>query len=753
VKVDASTDTELERARQVIEALVDRIDAAANFEANNIPGTRDNAYSVFENAAIWYSKVLERTSGYERALTDLANTMGELGAAKEATEGAQRRLRDAIESINEGFAIFDAQDRLVLCNRTYLSLWPAIAGQIVPGIRYEELLTLIGQHESSLLTSVAPKRWMSERLRRRRKSSTAHVHALANGRWIQIDELRTSEGGIVVVCTDITDVKVEDAHRRARELAEKSALLQATLDTIQVGVCVYDHERNLTAWNGPFLSIIGITQPAVTPVATHDDLIKVCLGATRRDADSLLAWLPADAPAAVSVWQPDPRRSIEVRRAPMPDGGMTITFDDITYRVQAAETLRELNEGLELRVQERTADLAAVNGQLQNEVRERIAAEAALRDAKRVAEQLNVDKTRFLAAASHDLLQPLNAARLFVTALASQPIEPPSATLVRQASSALDSVEQILEALLEISQLDAGAIQPVIAAVDLDTLLQSLITEFAPFASRRALSLVMPPTGLWIRTDARLLRRILQNLISNALRYTETGGVRVTARCHRGRQDVILEVHDTGPGIARKNRNIIFQEFSRLDGARGVNGVGLGLAIVERAARMLGHRQTLKSRVGVGSTFGIALPLAEPQMRRTMMSADEVPGQLSGFKVLTIDNDPGSLAAMAALLSEWGCTVEQASGGPEAFAALARLGEPDLIVADYHLDDGLLGDELLARLFAHLGKPVEAVIVTADQDENLRRQVLDKGIRLLTKPVKPARLRTLLHHVKAPRAP
>jgi two-component system, sensor histidine kinase len=740
---------DLSRAQQIIEALLERIDSAANFEANDISGTRENAYPVFENAAIWYSKVQERTSGYERALTDLANTLGELGAAKEATEGAQRRLRDAIESINEGFAIFDAGDRLVLCHRTYLSLWPAIAEQIVPGIQYADLLKLVGLHDTSLQTSVAPKRWMSERLRRSKKSAAAHVHALADGRWIQIDELRTSEGGIVVVCTDITNVKVEDAHRRARELAEKSALLQATLDTIQVGVCVYDRERNLTAWNGPFLSIIGIANDGVASVSTHDGLLRVCLGVGANADTSPLSWLTGDAPVTVSSWSPDTRRTIEVRRALMPDGGMTVTFDDITYRVQAAASLQEMNEKLELRVQERTADLDALNKQLQSEVGERIAAEAALLDAKLVAERLNVDKTRFLAAVSHDLLQPLNAARLFVTALSNHPVAPASAVLIKQAGSALDSVEDILEALLEISQLDAGAIQPVIAALDLDALLQSLITEFAPFANQRGLTLVSPPSGFWVRTDARLLRRILQNLISNALRYTESGGVRVAVRSRK--QRIVVEVHDTGPGIARQYRHLIFKEFSRLAGARRVNGAGLGLAIVERAARMLKHELTLKSRVGEGSVFSIALPVSAPEIRG-QLGADDVDGQLTGCKVLAIDNDASSLSAMAALLTEWGCIVETAEDESGAHAALRRLqNAPDLIVADYHLHDGNLGDELLARLFAHAGRPFESVIVTADRDENLRRRLMEKGFRLLTKPVKPGKLRTLIHYLRTSR--
>jgi signal transduction histidine kinase len=533
----------------------------------------------------------------------------------------------------------------------------------------------------------------------------------------------------------------------AGALAQKSALLQATLDTIHAGVCVYDAERRLTAWNASFLSIARLGGQGVEAVATHDALVAACLGARAARAASPLSWLSPDAPAEVALWAPEPGTTIEVRRALMPDGGMAMSFDDVSYRVRAAAALQELNESLELRVHERTADLEAVNAQLQREVGERVAAEAALLDAKLLAEQLNIDKTRFLAAVSHDLVQPLNAARLFVTALGNHDIPSLSRPLVRQAGSALDSVEEILEALLEISQLDAGAIRPALEDVDLDQLLQSMMTEFAPFASQRGLTLAMESAGCWARSDHRLLRRILQNLISNALRYTERGEVRIKAT--RQREQIFVEVSDTGPGIARKDRDLIFKEFSRLSGSKQAGGgVGLGLAIVDRAARMLQHPLTLRSRLGVGSTFRLTLPAGRARTESDLAKADPFTAPLRGRQILVIDNEETSLTGLTALLTTWGCAVEAVRDGREASAAVEQRGvRPDVVIADYHLDDGVTGDAVLARLSAILKQPLRSIIVTADREPVLRKRLTEQGFHVLDKPVKPVRLRAVMQYL------
>ncbi len=730
----AALEAENVKLRRINAALIDRVERATDLQGN--------AFSLFETAISLEGKIRERTADLEQALGALAQSNAALAVAKEVADDAQRRLRDAIESINEGFAIFDADDRLVLCNQTYLGLWPKIADRIVPGIAFSEIADMVGKDGSMLGAMVARDRWVSERLAQRMVASGGHVHALADGRWIQINELRTSEGGIVGVYTDITEVKAEDARLRAREMAEKSAILQATLDTIAQGVCVYDAERRLVAWNGPLLTVIGLPRDGLSSIATHDGLVAACEhlnGPMQPDAP--LAWLDDGVADAVSRRQHRNGKIVEVHRARMPDGGMVMSFGDITESLRAADALRETNETLERRVEERTAAINAVNRQLSRENSERLAVEAALRDAKTAAEQANISKTRFLAAASHDLLQPLNAARLFVAALGDRRLALPTRALVRQAGSALDSVEDLLEALLEISRLDAGAI--VVEPIDfaIDEMLRSMKAEFAPVARERGLALRIEESGLWVRSDPRLLRRILQNLIGNALRYTQVGSVAVSTRTEG---DVLhLEVIDTGPGIAPEHHLEIFEEFRRVGEHGRDRGMGLGLAIVQRAGRMLGHALTLQSALGEGSRFGVCVPLGTATIRTDYVAQPSRRGRLDDQIVLVIDNETSILEGMRALLEGWGCTVLCAR---DAVQGIVPRGEraPDIIIADYHLDDGKTGVAAIGAVRAAAGIEIPAIVITADRTPELREGLVQAGFHILQKPVKPAQLRALI---------
>ncbi|MFA6114070.1 MAG: NahK/ErcS family hybrid sensor histidine kinase/response regulator [Sphingomonas sp.] len=729
-------EAQIVKLKRINTALMDRVERSTDLQGN--------AFSLFETAISLEGKVRERTTDLERALGELAQSNAALGVAKEAADDAQRRLRDAIESINEGFAIFDANDRLVLCNQTYLGLWPNIASKLVPGISFAQICSLIGKDGTTLGAMVAPDRWVSERMAQRMVASGGHVHALADGRWIQINELRTSEGGIVGVYTDITEVKAEDARERTRELAEKSAILQATLDTIPQGVCVYDSDHRLVAWNDPLLAVIGLPPDAIALVTTHDGLLTACADLNGpMEPDEPLAWLPHGAPEEVSRRGYRNGKVIEVRRAPMPDGGMVMSFDDITESLGAAEALRETNETLERRVNERTADIAAVNTKLHQEITERLLVEAALRDAKTAAEQANISKTRFLAAASHDLLQPLNAARLFVAALGDRRLALPTRALVRQTGSALDSVEDLLEALLEISRLDAGAItvEPIDFAID--ELLHSMKAEFAPVARDRGLTLRVEESGEWVRSDPRLLRRILQNLISNALRYTTAGSVDVMCRVDSDR--LHLEVTDTGPGIAPEHHLEIFEEFRRLDDGNRDRGIGLGLAIVQRAGRMLHHELTLVSAPGEGSRFGVYVPVGEAMTAIERTTPPARRGQLNNQTILVIDNESSILEGMAVLLAGWGCTVHGALSEAQAVERTTMDGiVPDIVIADYHLDDGKTGDAAIDAVRAACGKQLPAIVITADRTPELRDYLVRNGLHILQKPVKPAQLRALI---------
>lgn len=731
----AALEAALAKAERINRVLIDRVERSTDLQGN--------AFSLFETAITLEGKVRDRTADLERALQELAASNANLGAAKSQADDAERRLSDAIASINEGFALFDAEDRLVLYNDTYLGLWPDFSDRIRPGVTFADTVRWVSETGGTLGARQAPDRWVSERVARHRVAEGGHVHALPDGRYIQVNELRTSEGGIVGIYTDITDAKAEDARQRSRELAEKTAILQATLDNIRLGVAVYDADRRLIASNGPLLATIGLPADALPRVMTHAGMVETCsmvngpMGAHRP-----LDWLPAGSHDVVAQRRCANGRVVEVRRSSMADGGMAMSFEDITERLAADEALRETNETLERRVEERTADIAAVNAELQREVAERLSAEAAMREAKTAAENANVSKTRFLAAASHDLLQPLNAARLFVSAIADRRLAPPTRTLVRQTGSALDSVEDLLEALLEISKLDAGAIVPQPTEFALSDLLKLMLAEFAPIARARGLALDIPPSPLWVRTDMRLARRILQNLISNALRYTEAGHVALC--CKAKPEGVRIEVRDTGVGIAAEHQSIIFEEFRRLsDGGRD-QGMGLGLAIVQRAARMLGTRIGLRSTPGKGSIFWITLPAAEardaaepaPVSHRIRPAADR--------SVLVIDNEPAILEGMSAMLGGWGYRVTGVRDAGEAMAVIDLGFRPDLVLADYHLDRDATGDEAVRQVRERLGADLPAIVITADRTPELRDRLMADGFACLTKPVKPAQLRALL---------
>jgi signal transduction histidine kinase/CheY-like chemotaxis protein len=413
------------------------------------------------------------------------------------------------------------------------------------------------------------------------------------------------------------------------------------------------------------------------------------------------------------------------------------TFTDITPSVKAAEALERANATLERRVRERTGELTRLNAELKR--------------AKAEADEANVSKTRFVAAASHDILQPLNAARLYVTSLIERQRADEESDLVQNIDASLEAVEEIFTALLDISRLDTGAMKPEFADFRIDDLLHRLEVEFAPIARAKGLRLVFVPCSLTVRSDRRLLRRLLQNLISNAIKYTPEGGVLVG--CRRRSDKLRIEVHDTGIGIPQAKRRAVFKEFHRLDqGARVARGVGLGLSIVERIARVLDCEVKLRSNTGQGvgashgSRFSIEVPRASGGVTATKprMAARPDIGQLDGTAVLCIDNERAILDGMETLLNGWNCRTLTATDLAEALAVINASGvEPDGLLVDYHLDDSN-GVSAIAELRRRLGRHIPAILITADRSRHVREEARVEGVHVLNKPVKPASLRALI---------
>lgn len=706
-------------------ALIDRVERASDMQGG--------AFSMFETAISLETLVRERTAALEDVLARLSQANAELAVAHREAEEARTRLRDAIESLADGFALFGNDDRLIMCNAAYRRFWPEVAN-LPAAAPFSEVARAVAESQRTIGAIASPERWMADRMARHATADGVHVQALSDGRWLQIHELRTSEGGTVGIYTDITEVKAEDARERARELAEHNLALQATLDTLSEGVCLYDHEHGLVVYNGGLERILRLPPGDRRAIATQVGLLAHChrLGLTD---------------PAVLIWRdaPGERRSararlgdrvVEIRSTPILPGGMAYSFDDITDRLRYEAELREAAETLERRVAERTTEL-------ETEVAERRAVEIQLLAAKTAAEHANRSKTSFLAAASHDLLQPLNAARLFVAALSERRLALPTRALVRQTGVALDSVEELLEALFEISRLDAGAVQPDITAFELDRIIGALRIEFTAQAKQAGLSFDIPDSGLWVRTDVRMLRRVLQNLVSNALRYTVQGGVSVTVNPLGDK--VRIAVRDTGRGIDPADFEAIFEEFRRIAHERGPAGKGLGLAVVRRACLMLDLPVEVASETGRGSEFAVLVPIAPSGVvagpaadQRGRGPADEATGTL-----LIIDNEEAILHGMEALLTRWGYRVLTATSLEAARALDLGRNRPALVIADYHLDHAQLGDSVIRELRAELGD-LPALIISADRSDEVKASLAAQAIPMLHKPIKPGQLRALM---------
>jgi signal transduction histidine kinase len=402
---------------------------------------------------------------------------------------------------------------------------------------------------------------------------------------------------------------------------------------------------------------------------------------------------------------------------------------------------------LETRVRSRTEELRSTLRRLEVSNIDLVAA-------KENAERANLSKTRFLAAASHDILQPLNAAHLSISALAEIQTSGEGRKLVRQVERSLQTMEDLLHTLLDISKLDAGVVEPEISDVSLDHLFSSLKSDFQPLAALKGLKLRFRADNAVVRSDRALLRRVLQNIVSNAVRYTRAGGVQVSVR-HRG-ETVRIDVMDTGCGIPNDQREAVFEEFHRGSippDIESSGGLGLGLSIVRRMTNALGHPIAFHSVVGRGTVFHLDVPAAAAAVDHSVPSREpERPRGygLFGTKVLLVENDVDVLAAMTALIERWQCTVKTAASSAQALAALADAAwVPDIIIADQHLDNDDLGTSTIADVRRYVGRPVPALIVTGDPSDQVARSAREAGVELMRKPLKPAQLRALMAHLLA----
>ena len=514
-------------------------------------------------------------------------------------------------------------------------------------------------------------------------------------------------------------------------------LLQTVLDRMADGAAAFDADLRLICWNKPFRALLDLPAEFGQVGTSLTDIFRHLStngffgeGEPAVLADERIQPLVGDMQATV-LRHSASGKAIEVKPDRIDNGGLTLTFRDISQQVRTETELNRANVMLEKRVAERTAELERLN--------------AALEKANSTVEEANIGKTRFIAAAGHDILQPLNAARLYATALVERLDDNDQRRLAGNLEAALDSVEDIFKAVLELSRLDTGHMKPDIQAFAIRDLLDKLKVEFEPLARTKGLELRIVPSSLTVRSDPHLLHRLAQNLVSNAIKYTPSG--RIVVGCRRRRGAVSLEIADSGIGIAEADRKKAFVEFQRLDaGAREAPGLGLGLSIVQRIADALDCALAIHSVTGRGTRATVAVPLAHaaPAADRRPAPAAANPAATAGMVVVCIDNDKNILAGMKALLTGWKSRPVLAADGKEARKRLmAAQTEPDLLLVDYHLDDGN-GLTAIADLRWKFGADIPAILITADRSEEVRTAAAQAGVRVLNKPVKPAALRALM---------
>jgi signal transduction histidine kinase/CheY-like chemotaxis protein len=373
-----------------------------------------------------------------------------------------------------------------------------------------------------------------------------------------------------------------------------------------------------------------------------------------------------------------------------------------------------------------------------------------LSEARDEAERANVFKTRFFTSVGHDLLQPLHAARLTLSELTEARSDADQKKLAQNISNALVSIEELLTSILDISKLEAGVFVPNIQPVSLGGIFEQLANSLEPVTRRKGLRFRWRPTDLAVSSDPLMLRRIIQNLLANAAHYTDSGGVLMAAR-RRG-DDVAIEVWDSGPGIQPQEQYRIFDEFQRGKASEraGAAGFGLGLAIVRRMADALEHRLELRSIVGHGSRFSIFAPSASAsQAVNTARAAlHDESSFFAAKQAIVVDDDLTVLGAMQALLLRWGVDVRPARDLEDVNDILADPHfRPAIILADYHLDEGVYGLDVVQNIRARLASEIPAVLITADRTEAAAAAAQRLRCEVLLKPVKPAELRALLKHM------
>ena len=534
-------------------------------------------------------------------------------------------------------------------------------------------------------------------------------------------------------------------------LQTQQSILFSSLENLAQGISVVDSELRLVAWNKRYTDLFDYPEGMVRPGQPIATLIRY--NAERGECG------PGEVEELVSkrlrhmqmgsahrfIRRRADGRVIEMVGNPLPSGGFVTSFTDITEHVETQQALEDANIDLEQRVDTRTQEIREINQELTAEIDRRREVEKELKKAKAEAEAANASKTRFLALASHDILQPLNAARLYLSAVNEDELSERNQSLLGKLDTALGSTEHLLSTLLSIAKMDQGALKPQFKHVMLSSVLKPLIEEYHVLAEQRQLEFRAFYVDRPVYTDPTYLRRIVQNFLSNAIKYTPKGKVLLGVR---KRGDYLqIAVWDTGPGIAAQQQNKIFDAFYRIQN-QTVDGVGLGLSVAQRMSEQLGCEPQIRSVEGKGSCFSVTIPLghhAQVVAKRTERTDQTPTAELS---LLVVDDDKDNLSAVSALLEKWNCRAVTCRSYADA-VAYAEANEPlDGLLLDYQLggDDGI---QLAGALRTIWQRDLPGALVTAMRDDHVKRNARQAGLHFMPKPVKPAALKALLKYISS----
>ncbi|MEM6972969.1 MAG: PAS-domain containing protein [Pseudomonadota bacterium] len=713
---------ECAKLRRINDVLMHRVESKTSDERSG--------YAHFETALLLDRKVRARTRDLEEAMDLLQVTNARLAAARRETERADADVAAAMEAFEGGFALFDAEDRLIRMNSRFAGFVPDLAKRMKAGMAFKDYVRIVGEAGDLVLPPGHDvDSWCDARMAAHRRRSVNFNAQVVGDRWIQVSEHRTPSGGTALLQTDVTDIIRTEREEREKLLDRQARLVRATLDHVDRGLIIVDPAGRVVAANIPFRELMALPARALRLGTRIDRLVELLERFGLEDGAALLDWMSEDGrrePLTLKIARRD-ERTLSLTAIAMADGSVVLTVVDITAQKSAEVALAEMRASLEARTAERMQ---------------------ALKAARDSAEKANAAKTRFVAAASHDLLQPLSAARLFAASLADHELPATEQALADRIHRALGSVEELLGGLLDISRLDAPDLTPSLAEVPIGRLFESIATDFDEVARRKGIELRVVPSSAVVVSDPALLRRVLQNLVSNAIRYTARGRVLLGVR--RCGDVVRVVVGDTGCGIDEADQKAVFEEFRRLDNNKGeIPGMGLGLAIVDRACRILNHDLALDSVPGRGTVFSLSLPVMDYRTReadKTQAPAEAV--RLDDVIVLLVEDDDAVREGMVRLLEGWGASPMAAASADEARTMLNDLGlMPDAVIADHHLGAGDTGLDLVREMRA-AGGTFLGVLTTFDRDPALREAAVESSLFVRYKPVDPDAIADLLMQVR-----